>query len=133
MHVSRLLSRALSWLREAMLTDTPPRWAGEDNDHRLTVVTVAEPGAIRAHVTGEVDRDNAGHLREALLSAVRRGGHRLIIDLVGVPLLDAAGVGVLLAVYEAARVRNVQVRVVGLQPYVARIVAVSGLGTLLDD
>lgn len=133
MHVSRLLSRALSWLRQAMLTDIPPRWAGEDSDHRLTVVTVAEPGAIRAHVTGEVDRDNAGHLREALLAAVRHGGHRLIIDLVGVPLLDAAGVGVLLAVYEAARVRNVQVRVVGLQPYVARIVAVSGLGTLLDD
>jgi RNA polymerase sigma-B factor len=32
-----------------------------------------------------------------------------------VPLLDAAGVGVLVTVHEAARVRGVEIRVTGLQ------------------
>jgi RNA polymerase sigma-B factor len=136
MHVSRLLSRALTWLREAMLSDTPPRWtAVDDTDHRLEVLMTAEADGTRARVTGEIDRDNADHLREVLLGAIRccGGGHRMLVDLSGVPLLDAAGVGVLLAVHEAARVRHVPVRVVGLQPYVARIVMISGLGALLEQ
>jgi RNA polymerase sigma-B factor len=136
MHVSRLLSRALTWLREAMLSDTPPRWtAADDTDHRLDVTVTGEAAGTRARVIGEIDRDNADHLRETLLATIRccGAGHRILVDLAGVPLLDAAGVGVLLAVHEAARARNVRVRVSGLQPYVARIVMVSGLGALLED
>jgi RNA polymerase sigma-B factor len=133
MHVSRLLSRALAWLREAMLSDTPPAWTASDGtDHRLTVRTTIGGDEIRAGVRGEIDRDNAGHLREELLAGLRRGTpRRFVVDLSGVPLLDAAGVAVLLAVREAARVRDVQVRAVGLQPFVARIVAVSGLRDIL--
>jgi RNA polymerase sigma-B factor len=134
MHVSRLLGRALTWLREAMLSDLPPAWtAADDTDHRLRLSTACRDDTIWASVTGEIDRDNADHLREELLSTVRCCGRvpRLVIDLAGVPLLDAAGVGVLLAVSEAARVRGVRVRVAGLQPWVAQIVAVSGLRELL--
>jgi RNA polymerase sigma-B factor len=139
MHVSRLLSRALTWLREAMLTDTPPIWPGaDDTDHRLRVAVLSgtdlrQSDQVRASVSGEIDRDNAGHLREELLAAVRGCGpsRRLVIDLTGVPLLDAAGVGVLVAVREAAHGRGTRVQVTGLQPFVARIVAASGLRDLL--
>jgi len=67
-----------------------------------------------------------------LLAALRDGGRTacMIIDLDGVPLLDAAGIGVLVAVHEAARVRRVEMRIGGLQPYVKRIVAASGLHVL---
>jgi len=136
MHVSRLLGRALTWLREAMLSDSPPCWTGaDDTDHRLQVTVACRSDAIRTAVTGEIDRDNAGYLREELLAAVRAclPARRLVIDLAGVPLLDAAGIGMLLAVREAARARHLRVRVVGLQPYVAKIVAVSGLRDLLTD
>jgi RNA polymerase sigma-B factor len=136
MHVSRLLSRALTWLREAMMSDAAPAWtAADDTDHRLRLTTNCRDETIWASVTGEIDRDNADRLREDLLSTVRCCARipRLVIDLAGVPLLDAAGVAVLLAVSEAARVRGVRVRVTGLQPWVARIVAVSGLRHLLDD
>ena len=133
MHVSRLLARALAWLRQAMLSDTPPPWAGADEtDHRLTLATTCHGEVVETRVSGEIDRDNAGHLRDRLLAALRDGGRTacMIIDLDGVPLLDAAGIGVLVAVHEAARVRRVEMRIGGLQPYVKRIVAASGLHVL---
>src|SRR4051794_20814697 len=133
MHVSRLLARALSWLREALLSDVTPPWTGAaETDHRLAVTTSCHGDTIETRVRGEVDRDNAGHLRDELLARLRDGRMgRLTVDLTDVPLLDVAGVGVLVAVREAARVRDVRVRVTGLQPYVARVAAASGLGDLI--
>ncbi|MFF5290233.1 sigma-70 family RNA polymerase sigma factor [Paractinoplanes globisporus] len=134
MHVSRLLSRALTWLRQAMLSDVVPPWTGTDEtDHRVALSITCRGDDVELRVTGEIDRDNAGHLRDELMSVLRETGRmrQLTIDLAGVPLLDAAGVSVLVAVHEAARVRDVQVRATGLQPYVARIAAASGLAGLI--
>jgi len=131
MHVSRLLARALSWLRQAMLGDSVPPWNGADEtDHRLAVATIFRGDSIETRITGEIDRDNAGHLRDELLSVLRDGGRmrRMRIGLSGVPLLDAAGIGVLVALHEAARVRDVEVRVTGLQPYAEKIVAPRACG-----
>jgi RNA polymerase sigma-B factor len=136
MHVSRLLARALAWLRQAMLTDTLPPWTGADEaGHRLALATRSRADVIETRVCGEIDRDNAGHLRDELLAVLRDAGRarRLTIDLGGVPLLDAAGIGVLVTVHEAARVRGVTIKVTGLQAYVKRIVAASGLQGLLAD
>ncbi|GAA1640817.1 STAS domain-containing protein [Actinoplanes couchii] len=47
------------------------------------------------------------------------------------PLLDAAGIRALLAVREAARVRGTRVRVTGVQPFVARLLTMTGLRDLL--
>jgi RNA polymerase sigma-B factor len=139
MHVSRLLTRALTWLREGMLTDCVPRWRGGDTDDAddalgITVTTCLS-GPLHVHVAGEVDRDNACRLRDALLSAVRRAaaGQPVTVDLARVPLVDAAGVAVLLAVHESARVRGVPVTVVGLQPHVRQIAAITGLSALLPE
>jgi RNA polymerase sigma-B factor len=135
MHVSRLLSRALGWLREAMLTDVVPRWRADESDHPLDVTTGVKPGGVVwVRVAGEVDRDNAHELSEALLAAVARAGagRAVMAELAGVPLLDAAGVSALVAVHEAARVRDVKVTVTGLQPHVRQIVAISGLRALLE-
>ncbi|WP_250037131.1 sigma-70 family RNA polymerase sigma factor [Paractinoplanes maris] len=136
MHVSRLLNRTLAWLRAGMLTEETPAWPAESTDTAETnpVVTVRrEPAGLRVILVGEVDQDNGPRLREVLLRLVRRApaGSRLAIDLGGVPLLAAAGVAALLAVYEAGRGRRVEVTAVNLQPFVRRIAAVSGLGVLL--
>ncbi|MEU4693555.1 sigma-70 family RNA polymerase sigma factor [Actinoplanes sp. NPDC023714] len=138
MHVSRLLSRTLGWLRAALLSDTVPPWPGspEPEDDGRVRVTV-EPGdgrPVRLHVHGEVDRDNAGRLREPVLAVVRQAapGTRMVLDLGGVPLLDAAGIGVLIAVHEAARVRGVTVTATGLQPYVRRVARIAGLQAMLE-
>jgi RNA polymerase sigma-B factor len=135
MQVSRILTRVLSWLRDGLLTDQIPRWPVEIGRAAVSEVSrgVLAGGGFEVTVTGEVDRDNAGRLLVELLELVcsqRRGG-RVVLRLGRVPLLDAAGVRVLLAVYEAARVRGVRVTAVGLTPFVRKIALVSGLQPML--
>lgn len=131
MHVSRLLSRALTWLREAMLSDVPPRWEGNPcRDHPMHLSVQRGGGALTVTVRGEVDRDTADRLRTGLRHAIgEAGGDRLVIDLTGVPLVDAAGVAVLV---DAASVSSAGLTLTGAQPYVARILGVSGLSALLS-
>jgi RNA polymerase sigma-B factor len=138
MHVSRLLTRALGWLREAMLSDTVPRWpAADDAEDSSLEITCSAAGtrSVRVHVAGEIDRDNARDLSDALLAVVRRAApeRAVVVDLSRVPFVDAAGVAVLVAVHEAARVREVSITVVGLQPHVRQVVAISGLRALLAE
>ncbi|AGL18669.1 SigB/SigF/SigG family RNA polymerase sigma factor [Actinoplanes sp. N902-109] len=136
MHVSRLLSRSLAWLREAMLNDTLPRWegAGGNSDVNGMRITVDTAGAVvTVRVRGEVDRDTAGRLRTALRHALTSmDGGRLVVDLAGVPLVDAAGVSVLVDVSAAASAAGAELALTGPQPYVARILAVSGLQEALE-
>ncbi|MFI5894980.1 sigma-70 family RNA polymerase sigma factor [Actinoplanes sp. NPDC051513] len=136
MHVSRLLSRTLVWLREAMLSDTLPPWRGatEEESESLTVVARPDPdGRLHVRVFGEVDRDNADRLRTALLATVARArpGAPVVLDLTRMPMLDAAGVAALLAVREAARARGIRVTAAGLQPFVRRVAEIAGLRELL--
>jgi RNA polymerase sigma-B factor len=134
MHVSRLLSRALTWLREAMLSDTVPPWTGLGGPEHLVVATTG-PDGVHAVVRGAIDRDNAGQVRRELLDAAGACGHgrRLVVDLSGVPLLSAAGIGMLSAVHSVVRDRGAKMSITGLRPYVARILVGPGLRDLLDD
>jgi RNA polymerase sigma-B factor len=130
MHVSRLLRRALAWLRTAMLTDVAPRWTGAD---RWTV-----PGDLQVHirqadtalgvtVVGEVDRDSADRLWWRLHSAIALAAPgRIVIDLSGVPLVDVAAAVALRDACTSAALAQVGVRVVGLRPLVASVLAVVG-------
>ncbi|WP_433718664.1 SigB/SigF/SigG family RNA polymerase sigma factor [Actinoplanes sp. CA-051413] len=136
MHVSRLLSRALGWLREAMLSDTLPRWEGAStvtDGHGMQITVSHEDGVLTVRIRGEVDRDTAGRLRTSLRHAIATAGAgRLVVDLSAVPLVDAAGVAALVDAASAAAVAEVSLSLTGAQPYVSRILAVSGLHNLLD-
>ena len=117
-----------------------PPWppTGERPESPFEIKPVVGPGGeLVIGVAGEVDRDNAGHLRAALLDLVCRqaSGQRVLLQLSRVPLLDAAGIRVLLAIYEAARARGVTVTVTGLSPVIRSIAAVAGLTPMLapDD
>ena len=136
MHVSRLLSRALGWLRQAMLSDVPPRWEGTGAhvDHGMRVSVGRADGVLTVRVKGEVDRDTAERLRMSLRHAVTKAGSdRMVVDMRAVPLVDAAGVAVLLDAASAASVAGVAVSLTGVQPYVSRILVVSGLAPLLES
>ncbi|MGW4947635.1 SigB/SigF/SigG family RNA polymerase sigma factor [Actinoplanes sp. NPDC004185] len=136
MHVSRLLSRALGWLREAMLSDTLPRWEGANDasdGHGMQVTATHEEDVLTVRIWGEVDRDTAGRLRTSLRHAIATvGADRLVVDLSAVPLVDAAGVATLVEAASAAAVAEISLSMTGAQPYVSRILAVSGLHHLLD-
>ncbi|SDZ45254.1 RNA polymerase sigma-B factor [Micromonospora pattaloongensis] len=139
MHVSRLLSRTLTWLRQAMLTDTPPRWESggqlDGQGLRLSVQRCGEhpSGWVVVAVGGEVDRDTADQLREVVVDTVTAAeSNDVVIDLEGVPFIDAAGIGALLASHEAARRSTTRLRVAKAQPYVRRSLTVAGLAPLLE-
>ncbi|HJT90709.1 MAG TPA: sigma-70 family RNA polymerase sigma factor, partial [Mycobacterium sp.] len=135
MHVSRLLARTHAWLRAAMLGGEAPSWPADDAVETSPVITVRrdDSGGVRVLIIGEIDRDNAGRLRQALFELIHctRAGSRLMIDLGGVPLIDAAGLAVLLNAHDAARVRRIALTLVRMRPYVRRVAAVAGLGALL--
>ncbi|MEV6300368.1 SigB/SigF/SigG family RNA polymerase sigma factor [Actinoplanes sp. NPDC051861] len=134
MHVSRLLSRALTWLREAMLSDVPPRWDGAEAQarHGMQVSVTRDGSSLTVRVRGEVDRDTAERLGAGLRHAVGTPGvSAVVVDMSGVPLIDAAGVAVLVEALQLAASRDVGFGVAGAQPYVARILAVSGLAGVL--
>ena len=79
MHVSRLLSRALTWLRQAMLADAPPPWqngAAETEPAKARISVRQNGDRVVVEVGGEVDRDGADQLRRAMLEAVDRAAPR---------------------------------------------------------
>lgn len=135
MHVSRLLSRTLTWLRQAMLTDAPPRWesgAGQgDTADTLTMSVEHTGGKVLVEVRGELDRDGAERVRVGLTEAVcAAGDDEVLVDLDGVGFIDAAGIAALLASHEAARRATVRLRFARAQPYVRRSLTVAGLSPL---
>ncbi|HEV7961946.1 MAG TPA: sigma-70 family RNA polymerase sigma factor, partial [Actinoplanes sp.] len=131
MQVSRLLSRALSWLRAAMLSDVPPPWSGETGVHGssgMRVRVTRSATTVNVQVYGEVDRDTADRLRVALRSALATAtGGRVVVDVTAMPFVDAAGVAVLREAFAAGASAQVTVRLIGVQPHVATVLATVGL------
>jgi RNA polymerase sigma-B factor len=130
MQVSRLLTRGVTWLRAAMLSDAPPPWiAGENVPYpdRMQVRIGRFESAVTVRVSGEVDRDNADQLRLSLHSAVVAATDgRLVIDVSGMPLADAAAVAVLRDTFRAAALAHVKVTLTAVQPHVAPVIATLG-------
>ena len=134
MHVSRLLSRTLTWLREGMLNDTPSRWEGADVAARPADVEIVSwtAGEVQwVQVRGEVDRDVAGRLRQALLHAVEARPAEVIADFSAVALIDAGGVAALADSAAAARTAAVGLQLTGVRPYVAHVLKIAGLAGLM--
>ena len=120
MHVSRLLARALTWLRAAMLSDASPRWiAGEHvlYSDGMRIRVGRSEGVVTVRVSGEVDHDTADQLRLSLHSAVMAAaGDHLVIDVTGMPLADAAA-AVLRDACRAAALAHVEVTLTGVRPH----------------
>jgi len=128
--VAEVLPRALGWLRAAMLSDMPPSWS-DDEPAGLPGISVQmrETGSgLTVRITGEIDRDVCDRLRHRLRCAITLAGDGLLtLDLTGVPLLDAAGTGVLCEALRAAGLSQVRVRVQGIQPQVAVVLNAAGV------
>jgi RNA polymerase sigma-B factor len=137
MHASRLLSQALAWLRDALLSDDPLQWkagrgAGTDGP-RLGVQTAVVRDAVVVEIRGELERDTAEQLRRALSTALRLGpAAQLRVDLRGVPFIDAAAISALIGAGETARRAGMRLSLVGARRHVAQALATAGLWPYLD-
>ena len=65
---------------------------------------VTDDGGVE--LVGRLDVRGAGAAREALHEALARGSGRLLVDLSGVELLDATGLGVLVGAHRRARLQD---------------------------
>lgn len=135
MHVSRLLSRALTWLRQAMLADTPPPWqngTAEADTGRNRIAVRRTPERTVVEVAGEIDRDGADQLRRMMLEAVAGQPRELVVDLDGAGGVDAGGIAALVAGRDAAVRTGVPLRLTRVQPAVRRSLAAAGLPATVD-
>jgi RNA polymerase sigma-B factor len=118
-HVSRLLTRGLTWLRAAMLSDSPPPWRGTGNCHGLDDLVVRierTDDTVTVAVCGAVNRDTGLQLRLRLrTAAAAAAGGRLVIDVAEMPLIDAAGVAILRDACVAATLAGATGTLTGIQ------------------
>ncbi|MEE6259835.1 SigB/SigF/SigG family RNA polymerase sigma factor [Plantactinospora sonchi] len=137
MHVSRLLSRALTWLRQAMLADAPAPWQSGNGESagpsaRLSVRQTGD--RVVVEVTGEVDRDIAEQLRQTVVEAVSDGDPaEVAIDLTDIDRLDGPALAALVAGRDAAHRAGVRWRLARAQPAVQPALNSAGLVALPAD
>jgi RNA polymerase sigma-B factor len=130
MHVSRLLTRALDWLRASLMSDRPQPWLPGDEALQAIGIRIRIDRAVArvvVRVSGEADRDCADQLRHGLHAAVAAAGRRrLTIDLEGVSFADAGAIAVLEDACRTAALAHVGVTVTGMQAQVAAAVVAAG-------
>jgi anti-sigma B factor antagonist len=84
-------------------------------------------GVTIAELAGELDVASAPVLREQLLSLLRPGSSRLVIDLSGVSFCDASGLAVLVNTARRARLLGGFLRLAAVSPQAGQVLILTGL------
>jgi anti-anti-sigma factor len=96
----------------------------------LTVVTASD-GAVIVALGGDLDIASAPAVRERLLSLLRPGDCRLVIDMSAVHYADASGLAVLVSTQRRAILLGGGLRLAALRPEVAGVLIANGLSRRL--
>ena len=95
-------------------------------------VASVDPGTVTVAVTGEIDTLTAGQLQTALTMAMdTRRPQFLVVDMAGVPFLDAAGMSALVHAYHHADRLGVDLLLINVRRLVFRSLRVADLVGLL--
>jgi anti-sigma B factor antagonist len=93
----------------------------------LDISTRTVDGIIIAELAGELDIASAPALREQLLSLLRPGSSRLVVNLSKVSICDASGLAVLVGVSRRARLLGGFLRLAAVSPQADRVLHITGL------
>src|SRR6185437_10656482 len=88
---------------------------------------VTAPGETVAALEGDLDIASVPAVRERLLSLLRPGACRLVIDMSAVRYADASGLAVLVSTQRRAVLLGGGLRLAALRPEVAGVLTVTGL------
>ncbi|MFG1708022.1 STAS domain-containing protein [Nonomuraea sp. M3C6] len=83
--------------------------------------------ATVVRLSGELDLATGRPLRERLLRALRHSTALLILDLSGVSICAAAGLGVMVDAQRQARSLNITLGLAAPRPHVAKVLCATGL------
>jgi anti-sigma B factor antagonist len=97
------------------------------SDPSLGLSARTSSGITVAKLVGELDIASAPALREELLSLLRHGSSRLVIDLSKVSFCDASGLAVLVSTGRRARLLGGFLRLAAVSPQVSRVLRITGL------
>jgi anti-sigma B factor antagonist len=92
----------------------------------LDITTRTVGGITIAELAGELDIASAPALREQLLSLLRPGSSRLVVDLSKVSVCDASGLAVLVGAGRRARLLGGFLRLAAVSPQADRVLHVTG-------
>lgn len=101
------------------------------DDLDFAVERKSEPDATAVIVRGDVDLTTVAQLAEELHSATEER-RDVVIDLAGVTFIDSTGVRALVEAYRSARQAGLQLSVRGARHWVARVLEVTGVATMLS-
>lgn len=93
----------------------------------LTVNSRTADPFVIIEIGGEIDVYTAPKLREAIVSAVEDGHHRLIVDVQKVDFLDSTGLGVLVGALKRVRADGGSLDIVCTQERILKIFEITGL------
>ncbi|MFF0473547.1 anti-sigma factor antagonist [Streptomyces sp. NPDC004284] len=115
-----------------MTSDPRLPHAGADHaDSVLSVVVEQGPRRVLARVRGEIDMDDADHLREDLTAALSGGRGGLDVDLAAVTFCDSSGLHVLLDLNRQALQEGKTLVLTALSRPVARLLRLTGAEQVL--
>jgi anti-anti-sigma factor len=97
---------------------------------QLTVATRPEHDGAVLVVSGELDVAVAAGLGACFDAALSHGLIRMVLDLHGLDFCDCAGLGAFVRGHRLTLARDGWVRLARVQPRVARIVRIGGLGAV---
>lgn len=93
------------------------------------LASVTEQGHVR--LVGRLDVRGSAAARDALHLALASGAGELVVDLSGVELLDATGLGVLVDVHRRAKLGGRRLVLLGVPPRIGRLLAITRLNRIL--
>ena len=101
--------------------------ATEDIGPITLTASTGRDGVVIVTLGGELDIVPTPAIRERLLSLLRPGVSRIVIDMSAIRYADASGLAVLVSTQRRAVLLGGTLRLAGLQPAVARVLAATGL------
>jgi anti-sigma B factor antagonist len=93
----------------------------------------SSPAEIRIRPRGEIDMAVADGLGEAIISALKDGSPRVVVDLTEVTFLDSSGIRALLMARKVADEHDRSLVVENPAPMVHRVLTIGGVLGLLTE
>lgn len=97
---------------------------------QLPVVSTAGEGVRVVTLSGEIDHQTGGPLRQAL-EVTGTAGPRVVLDMRGVGFMDSSGINILIAAHHALTEAGGWLRLAAPTPAVLRTIQIVGLDTVI--
>ncbi len=101
-------------------------------EFRISTAQLGRSTSYIVAASGELDLHAAPEFDVALHTALKRGGTRIVVDLLQTSLIDSTALGILTGVYRELRARGGELVMVTNDPAVLRPFRVTGLDRLFQ-